>query len=339
MFLLVGGTIAQRYIGLYQSEKLFFGSFIFWLGPLPLPGAYSTLGLIALCLIAKLVLKSPWRKAQAGIIVTHISALVLLAGALVTTLCREEGYILLGPDESSNIISDYQLRELAILKNGTLLLAVPQAKLQKDAVISTPALPFSLHVYAYFPHCVAVARAHPSAELKGAAQKVDIVHAPPRKENEENQSGVIFEVSGLSAAQNGTYITSEALSQPPVIKQGKDTYTIIMRPEERLLPFTVHLLHFDKTDYPGTDKARSYRSEIEVKDGTLAWNTSIEMNQPLRHQGYTLYQSSFAQKDGTLYTVLAVVKNAGAYFPYIAIATLCAGLLLHLGIRFTGKNV
>src|SRR6201995_1098163 len=93
MLLLVLGTVAQRYIGLYQSQKLFFGSFIFWLGVIPLPGAYATIGLLAIALCAKLVLKSPVRKHNAGTIIAHASVVVLLVGGLITAASREEGYM------------------------------------------------------------------------------------------------------------------------------------------------------------------------------------------------------------------------------------------------------
>jgi len=41
--LVIVGTIAQKYIGLYQSQVRFFSSFILWAGPVPLPGGYPTL--------------------------------------------------------------------------------------------------------------------------------------------------------------------------------------------------------------------------------------------------------------------------------------------------------
>jgi len=338
MFLLVAGTVAQRYIGLFQSEKLFLGSFVFWLGPVPLPGAYTTLGVIAVCLLAKLLFKSPLDKSQLGVIVTHVSVLVLLAGGLVSAFCREEGYIVLGPDDTGNVVSDYHNRELAILKNGKPLVTVPQNGLREGVVVHNPSLPFSLRVDAYCANCAARAREHPDSSLRGVAKKVDIVSAPLRKEDAENQSGVVLSLSGLSKEQDGTYVASEALSQPATVTLGKDHYEMVVQHEQRELPFTVRLRHFEKSDYPGTEMARSYSSEVTVKDGPLEWNATIEMNQPLRHAGYTLYQSSFVENEGKLYTVLAVVKNTGALFPYIAIATLCAGLLLHLGIMFSGKG-
>jgi hypothetical protein len=338
MFLLVGGTVAQRYIGLYQSQQLFFGSFLFWAGPVPLPGAYTTLGIIALCLGAKLLLKSRWEKRQAGIILAHASVFVLLTGSLITTLYREEGYMVLSNGETSNIVSDYHEHELAILKNNALLFVLPQETLHKDLVITNDTLPFSLHITDYWANCAINPRKKNEAHLQQAAQKLEITPASLSKEEAENKPCMAFVVSGASYFEDGAYIASEVFAQPPLISPDKhDRYEIVMRPRQRILPFDLQLLHFEKSDYPGTDMARSYRSDVTVKDGVLHWNTAIEMNQPLRHHGYTIYQSSFIDMNGKYASVLAVVKNAGVLFPYIAIGMLCAGLLLHLVIVFTPK--
>ena len=42
------------------------------------------------------------------------------------------------------------------------------------------------------------------------------------------------------------------------------------------------------------------------------------MNNPLRHGGYTFYQSGFKNDDRT--TILQVVRNPGWQLPYFAIA-------------------
>ena len=67
MVLLVIGTYLQKDLGLYTAQKMFFGSWIVWLGPLPLPGGYATLLVITLCLLSKFLFQSPWRAGQAGI--------------------------------------------------------------------------------------------------------------------------------------------------------------------------------------------------------------------------------------------------------------------------------
>lgn len=96
------------------------------------------------------------------------------------------------------------------------------------------------------------------------------------------------------------------------------------------LPFSVTLLKFTKDFYPGTDKAKNYSSDVEITDGKITWPARIEMNEPLRYKGYTLFQSSFIQtKNGKEATVLSVVKNRGWLFPYLGTIVMSFGLLLH----------
>ncbi len=107
MILLIAGTIAQKYIGLHQAQNMFFSSWIIWLGYIPLPGGLPTLGLLAVSLTAKLFFASPWSLKNSGIIITHIGALLLLLGGLVTYLYSQEGNMIIYEGQSSNFFSDY----------------------------------------------------------------------------------------------------------------------------------------------------------------------------------------------------------------------------------------
>ena len=55
MILLILGTVAQKELGLYTAQAVYFSSWILWLGPFPLPGAYLTLAAITTCLLIKFV--------------------------------------------------------------------------------------------------------------------------------------------------------------------------------------------------------------------------------------------------------------------------------------------
>jgi len=329
MVLLALGTVAQRYIGLYASQKLFFGSFVLWVWLVPLPGAYATLSLIAVSLIAKL-LKSELSLKRAGTLLVHVSAIVLLLGGLISAMLREEGYVVLGDGESAAAVSDYRRRELEVTKNGELIKAIPLASIEAGSSYRSPALPFEIHVLRTCFPCRPTPRSAPVTHLHGAAIKLGLATAPYSREDAQNLKGIEYAITGAGAA-DGAYIAFEGFSPETVAAKGGD-FSIALKPVQRPLPFSIRLLHFTKSDYPGTDEARAYRSDVAVSDNGLEWNTAIEMNQPLRYKGYTLYQSSFVAEGDRLVSVLAVVKNAGEWFPYIAIAMLCAGLSLHIAL-------
>ena len=331
--ILVVGTISQRYIGLYESEKLFFSSWVIWVGPVPLPGMIPVLAVLGISLTAKLILKSPWTKKTSGTVITHMGALLLLFGGMLTAITAEEGSITFEPGEEMNLVSDYHQRELAVLRNDRVLLTIPREALSAGMAIVHPDLPFNVQVMGACRHCEAGPQRYVNEQHRGLAEKIAIKAAPLRVEDEENQFGATLSVEGAGDDQDGIYIAFEVAPHQPSITIGEDHYIIAARKSQRPLPFTVRLDSFQKFSYPGTDMAEEYESIVSIIDGEVEWQSPIRMNEPLRYKGYTLYQSSFIQAGGQEFSVLAVVRNAGRVFPYISSIVMCIGLLIHLFAR------
>lgn len=332
MLLLVAGTVAQRYVGLYRSEQMFFSSFILCVGIIPLPGAYTLLGALSLSLLAKILLMSPWKREQAGIIITHMGALLLLAGGLLTSLTAEEGYIMLKQGEQTTSIADYHDRELAIYKNGTPVYHLPFAELHEGQRVAPEGVPFTLHLDTVCRNCLPARWQEDSVARHGLAEEFTLTSVPPESEDEENRTGAVFQLFGAGTA-DGHYVALETAPRQPEFSLGDDRYRIVMQKIMRPLPFSVRLDSFAKSIHPGTEIARGYESTITLHDGELAWPVTIRMNYPLRYRGYTLYQSAFVTTEEGESSVLAVVKNSGRVFPYVSSLVMCVGLLTHLYLR------
>jgi len=60
----------------------------------------------------------------------------------------------------------------------------------------------------------------------------------------------------------------------------------------------------------------------------------ISMNNPLRYDGMTFYQQSFANNDNT--SILQVVRNPSWLLPYVACILMGLGLLVQFGIHLFG---
>ena len=123
MALLIAGTIAQKYIGLYQARQTFFSSFVFWLYGLPLPGGRTAMGLILTSLVLKTLYSLPTLKTpqKLGSFIMHLGVIWLLTGAFITGVFSQEGYMVLKEGESSSVLLDYHKSELSIfLKDATL---------------------------------------------------------------------------------------------------------------------------------------------------------------------------------------------------------------------------
>jgi cytochrome c biogenesis protein ResB len=150
-------------------------------------------------------------------------------------------------------------------------------------------------------------------------------------QDEDNLAGVTFSITGLDAAQDGTYITFKPLqTMPEVTAADGRRYRFSLQRVSRPLPFSIRLDHFEQRMHPGTRLPQAYRSDVTITDGAAHWQTSISMNEPLRYRGYTLYQASFVENQESTNSVLTVVRDRGQIFPYLAIACACIGMLIHL---------
>lgn len=102
------------------------------------------------------------------------------------------------------------------------------------------------------------------------------------------------------------------------------------------LPFRVRLENFTKLEHPGTTKPKEFNSSVTklAADGTGDGETSlIEMNKPLRAEGFTVYQASWGPPDARpgepLFTSLAVSQNPADQWPKYSIYIVAIGLTIH----------
>ncbi|MCC6278703.1 MAG: cytochrome c biogenesis protein ResB [Oligoflexia bacterium] len=96
--------------------------------------------------------------------------------------------------------------------------------------------------------------------------------------------------------------------------------------QTRSLPFTIKLLKFIKTDYPGTETAKSFESEVELNDGS---RHTISMNEPLKKDGFTIYQSSFGEDEfGNQTSTFSVNQDPAREIKYFGSIVLGLGIMI-----------
>lgn len=332
IFLLVVGTIAQKTIGIYAAQKLYFSSFLFWFGIVPLPGAATVLTLIFITILAKLLFASPWNIKRSGIIVTHIGALLLLLGGGITSIFSYEGSLTLAEGEQRDYISDYHERNLVVLKNDKPILMIPFSNLHLGGEIDNSALPFRIKILEKCQNCDFIERSETlgvTAKYRGAAKELQLVKKPLDLQDERNNSGLLVSIHNVNGGEN-IHLLSEVIGGEPRINVRDNEYKVSLRRKQMLLPFKIELIDFERQLHPGTTISKNFRSKIKLIDGDLEWVTVIKMNEPLRYKGYTIFQSSFVPAVGTQTSVFAVVKNIGRLFPYISCAVVGLGLLMHV---------
>ena len=115
---------------------------------------------------------------------------------------------------------------------------------------------------------------------------------------------------------------------------GASPVTVEYRPAQRELPVTVKLLDFRKTEYPGTQMAASFESDVEVTDpqrGAILMR-KISMNNPLRYRGFSFYQSSYAPGPPET-TILSVRSDPGTPLVYAGFLIVILGVVSMFVLR------
>lgn len=333
MYLVVVGTLAQRYIGLYQSQAKYFSSWVFLEGGFfPLPGGYTALTLLFVGLLCKLVFKTPWTWKRFGINVVHVGALLLLFGGFLTALFSQEGGMTIAEGETVTTISSYDKLELVVTDISSpsrdRVTVFGEGWFKKGALLQTESLPFVLKIIDFCRNCDVLRRESLAEEtVTGFLKNFTLKAKPLEKKGGDNRAGIIFDIAGKQ------YALLQWMPISQKIREGGRTFIAEIRPRETRLPFSIHLNNFEKKSYPGTEMAKSFKSIVTLKEGAFEQNSVIWMNHPLRYRDYTFYQASFIEGIGNETTVLAVVKNAGRVFPYLSSLVMCIGLLLHLLLK------
>jgi len=333
--LVIVGTLAQASIGLYQAQERYFSSWFLWLGPVPLPlGGRLTLTIVFVNLLAMFLRPETWRLDRIGLKVTHLGALLLLFGGFLTAYFSREGNMVIPEGETTDYVSSYRDLELAVIDSTDPafdeVVAFPQGRLHRGRELADEAVPMEMEVLAFYRNCDTVRRSTPPDEdAREFARRFELKGVPPDTED-GNRGGLTVRVSGTGGDGDGIYTIVEFMSSPPVVATSQGPRTLILRRARNYLPFALELIDFEKQLHPGTQMARSYQSVVNVVEDGTKRRTVIRMNEPLRHRGYTFYQSSFMEGGGSETTVLAVVKNYGRVFPYVSSLVMCLGLLVHL---------
>lgn len=109
----------------------------------------------------------------------------------------------------------------------------------------------------------------------------------------------------------------------------KDVGYVLSYGNHRLdLGFPMTLKEFKMTKYPGSQRAASYSSVVEVSGKSAA---TISMNEPLKEKGYTFYQASFETDPATgqpVRSILSVNYDPGRIWKYLGSLMIVLGSII-----------
>jgi hypothetical protein len=362
MVLIFFGTLAQVETGIWKTQKDYFESALavwaypeawiaydklYWLR-IPMPGGYLLGGMLLINLVAAHVTRFTLSAKKAGIFLIHIGLILLLISELLTDVLSEESQMPVDEGSSSNYSQEYRNNELVLIDRADpdfdTVHSIPIALLKPGKTVLVPDSPLTIRTISYYPNAQIGRAKEGSAPVdspanQGVSVKMNVVVTPAAvtyAENEINTATAYVEVLGPEGSL-GIWLVSNVIDDrfpPQMVTLGEQSWEIVLRLKRHYYPFAVELLDFSHEKYPGTEIPFNYSSEVMVRhsDTTKNQKALIYMNHPLRYEGLTFYQASFANDDRT--SIFQVVRNPGWILPYVSVLLMGVGMLVQFGMHF-----
>lgn len=361
MVLIFFGTLDQVHYGIWHTQKLYFESlFVLWDYPdqaplhdllfwlyIPMPGGYLLGGLLLINLLAahSTRFKLNWKKG--GIFLVHFGLILLLVSEFLTDFLSVESQMPVDEGGRNNYSRAFRSNELVFIDRSHAehdsVHTVPASWLKPGKEVNVPNTPLRIRTLAYYPNAE-VGRATGDTPIqtmatRGAAVRMGIIATPQAEtyaEGDINTATSFVEVYGPEGSL-GIWLVSNVIDErfpPQMIESGDQAWEIALRFTRHYYPFEIELIDFTHDKYPGTEIPFNFSSEVMVyhQDSTKNQKALIYMNHPLRYEGLTFFQASFANQDRT--SIFQVVRNPGWLLPYISVLLMGVGMCLQFGMHF-----
>ncbi len=344
MALVVLCTLAQVDLGTLGAVNKYMRSFIVWWKPggfafgIPVFPGGALVGLaLTLNLTAALIKRFDFQWHKAGLWIMHLGLILLIAGEFVAGAFQVDARMTIHEGQTVDYLESYRDTELAV-KDITDprtqdVFAIPASRLAKGGVIALAGSPLTIQVKQFFVNAALRPRNtdEPAQANMGVGAGAHVDELPPEhSEDRMNLTSALIEPRA-GGRSYGVWLASLGLGAPQTFIHEGRTYLLSMRIQRHNLPFSLTLKKFSHDVYPGTNIPKNFSSLVRLSNpGTgEERDVLIYMNQPLRYQGRTFYQSGY---EGETVTILQVVQNPGWLLPYISCVIVTLGLLIHFAI-------
>ncbi|MGI9243364.1 MAG: cytochrome c biogenesis protein ResB [Verrucomicrobiales bacterium] len=215
----------------------------------------------------------------------------------------------------------------------------PLLKRGSKRVFYSEDLPFEIEISRYLQNCMPqpASEADPGKNAVGGFYLREVEVDPEEERNIHGANVRILPKGGGEAIEEsllfGDY-PDRGWTAPLTVEVDGRRWAVNLTKQRMSLPFKIRLEDFTKLEHPGTMKAKEYMSDVTKlnKDGT-GETSLIEMNKPLRSDGFTVYQASWgpegAAEGQPLFTSLAVSRNPADQWPKYSCYIVSLGLLIH----------
>jgi hypothetical protein len=335
--IILWGTFSQIELGIFYTQKKYFQSisiFYEFGNGLTIPVFFGGLvwgTLLTVALIATVLTRLKFQVKNIGLILIHMGLIGLLIGSFLTGKLAQESQLIFSEGESKNYSINRQTPEVVI--------SMPQPD---NPAVETQPDHFDIRINALYRNSQIKRNAQINTQLQGIARHFDIIPHPLNRTSEGgNTISMIVSISEPNGHLVGQWGLSQGIeSDQAVIFNGKTVY-ITLRDQRLYTPYRLSLVDFTHDVYPGTTVPKNFSSLVTIMHPGTGENRDvlIYMNHPLRYNGRTYFQASFAENDTV--SILQVVKNPVWLFPYLSTLVITLGLLIQfilMFMRFNGRS-
>jgi hypothetical protein len=369
------GTLEQVEHGLYISQKKYFESMWItsidmacclramhvpyegtWNLPVLMPGGMLLMGVLCVNMVFGGIIRIRKTGRTFGVIVTHGSIIFMLVAGLVSHMYKKDGAVALAEGQVADEFHSFHDSVIEIEKmepvpaDGKRTALVIPGNHFKDLregrarTFGREDLPFDLVVMNYEVNAVPK-NAAGTTTRRDVADGYFLQPAKEELEHERNGDAAYVKIVPKDGSEEQKGIIWRFAAAPLPVKVGNDVYGISLMRRTWKLPFALRLDDFQRELHPGTEKARKFTSQVTKLVNGKEEKKIITMNEPLREDGYALFQNAFdvSERSGTMVesSTFQVVQNPSDHWPLYAMLATMGGMLGHMIyqlVRFLRKN-
>ncbi len=292
---------------------------------------------------------------QGGNMLLHLGVALMMVGQFAFGDRQTEQRLNLVEGQSTNTFVNMDAVEMTFIRaeaDTETVTAVPGSRLRQavknNEVLSDASLPVDVRVLKFFENSTLndVAADNPANTGLGLRIQAFERDKSGGTESAVNVASAYVELLDKSTGKSiGKHLVSQNLSDRSVFSTensaedlfdtvaiGDASYKIGLKFHREVKPFWVQLRDVQQINYSGTSTPRDYSSFLTIIEDETGNERKerVWMNNPLRFQGETFYQSNYQQlPNGKEWTSIQVVRNSGWLIPYVACSITGIGLLAH----------
>jgi hypothetical protein len=287
-----------------------------------------------------------------GVLIAHLSIVFMLAAGVVSLYWKTEGATWV---REGRTVDEFQSFHDSVIEIERVKPAPADGKRSvmvipgweftdltegKARTFTSSKLPFDLLVKNYIEHCEPRRDSASSPMVVNGFRLQEVARRDPENgkvlEHEKLMNGAYVQAIDKKTQESQPGLLWRGENGPFTCRFGDEVFAITLGRRTYPLPFEVTLEKFIREVHPGTGQARKFSSQVIVKreDKTgPGEHKLITMNQPLRHNGFAFFQSSFdaeaAERGGPQSSMFQVVNNPSDNWPLYSLIAAGSGILIH----------